>query len=332
MGQIQTKKKYMHFIENGGIFLEKQIALSRGQNKGSITQMKILSIDEIEKATNNYDPSLVLGSTQSTVFKGVIDGQVVAIKSPRDFQLNHDLIDLYLTEAATSMVMNHENLVKIYGTCLETYIPIMVYEYMPKGTLYTHLHNNSSRIKWSDRLRVAIDIAYALSYMHNALSRPLAHRDVQSYNILLDDSFRAKLSNLGYAVSIIPKKTANKRPIVGYPGCVDPEYIETELVTEKCDVYSFGVLLLELLTGKHPIKMAIRNNKNLVDIFVSSTKKNGMMEMIDSYVLEQARDDEIREVASLALTCVAKKGDERPTMIDVVRELCKIQDQDKNKS
>ncbi|XP_074318835.1 wall-associated receptor kinase-like 4 [Silene latifolia] len=138
MGQTQTKKYSLaqkldsreeYFIENGCIFIEKQIALSRGQNPGS-TQLKILSVGEIEKATNNYDPKLVLGSIQSTVFKGVIDDQVVVVKVPIDFHLNRHLIDIYLTEAATAMVMNHENLVKIYGGCLETCIPIMVYEYL----------------------------------------------------------------------------------------------------------------------------------------------------------------------------------------------------------
>ncbi|XP_074318833.1 wall-associated receptor kinase-like 2 [Silene latifolia] len=339
MGQTQTKKcitepkfysNEKHFIDNGSILLSKQIALSRGQNTGS-TQLKILSVDEIEKATNNYDPNLVVGRIQSTVFKGVIDDQVVAVKVPRDFHLNHHLIELYLTEAATSMVMNHENLVKIYGGCLETFIPIMVYEYLPNGSLVQHLHSGKNRMKWSDRLTVATDIAYGLSYMHNAMSRPMVHRNVQSFSILLDQSFRAKLSNFGYSVTLTPGETAQKWPVLGSPGCIDPEYIETEQVTEKCDVYSFGVLLLELLTGKQPIMMA-RYNNDLVDMFVFSVEDNEMMDMIDSELLEQASDYEIRQVAGLALKCVAKKGDERPTMINVVQELWQMQDQDKNKS
>ncbi|KAL9248259.1 hypothetical protein vseg_021602 [Gypsophila vaccaria] len=311
-----------YFIENGGIFLEKQLALSRGQNTGS-RQLKTLSIDELEKAINNYDQNLVLGSVQSTVYKGVIDDLVVAVKVPRDFEQNSNLIGLYLTEAAISVVMNHENLVKIYGCCLETCVPLMVYEYLPNGSLFRHLHRSRNRIKWCDRLTVATDTAYALSYMHTALSRPVVHRDVQSFSILLNQSFRAKLSNLGYSVSVTPGETSQRWPVLGSPGCIDPEYIKTGEVTEKCDVYSFGVLLLELLTGKQPIIMA-SNNKDLVGVFVSAVDRNGMMEIIDGEVLDQATVDEIRQVAGLALTCVAKKGEERPAMIDVVQELWEI--------
>ncbi|XP_074318832.1 wall-associated receptor kinase-like 2 [Silene latifolia] len=335
MGQIQTKKKNniktkfeskeKYFILNGNIFLEKQLALSRGQNTGS-RQLKTLSISEIEKAINNYDPSLVLDGIESTVYKGVMEDQVVAVKVPTDFQLNSDFIDLYLTEAATAMVMNHENLIKVYGCCLETYIPIMVYEYFPNGSLFNLLHVNNNRIKWCDRLRVATDTAYALSYMHTALSRPIVHRNVRSFSILLDQSFHAKLSNFGYSVTLTPGETTQRWPVLGTPGYIDPEYVETKKVTEKCDVYSFGVLLLELLTGKQPIVMALHET-DLVDVFVSAVENNSMAEMIDSGVLEEARDDLIRQVARLALTCVAKKGEERPNMISIVQQLWKMQEQ-----
>ncbi|XP_074318836.1 wall-associated receptor kinase-like 2 [Silene latifolia] len=332
MGQTQTKKKFdskeEYFILNGNIFLEKQLGLSRGQNTGS-RQLKTLSISEIDKAINNYDPSLVLDSSESTVYKGVIENQVVAVKVPTDFQLNSDFIDLYLTEAATAMVMNHENLIKVYGCCLETYIPIMVYEYFPNGSLFNLLHVNNNRIKWCDRLRVATDTAYALSYMHTALSRPIVHRNVQSFIILLDQSFRAKLSNFGYSVTLTPGETTQRWPVLGTPGYIDPEYVETKKVTEKCDVYSFGVLLLELLTGKQPIVMALHET-DLVDVFVSAVENNCMAEMIDSGVLEEVKDDLIQQVARLALTCVAKKGEERPNMISIVQQLWKMQDQDYN--
>ncbi|KAK9715705.1 hypothetical protein RND81_06G183900 [Saponaria officinalis] len=331
MGQTQTKKtqktrtKYEHFIKNGGIFLEKQLAISRCQNTGS-RQLKTLSIDEIETAINDYDPSLVLGIVESTVYKGVMDDRVVAVKVPRNSEQNSDLISHYLIEAAISVVMNHENLVKIYGCCLETCVPILVYEYMPNGSLFRNLRSNRNRIKWSVRLRVAADIAYGLSYMHNALSRPVVHRDVQSMNILLDQSFRAKLSNFGYSVILTPEEKPRKWSFEGYLGCIDPEYLKTMEVTEKCDVYSFGVLLLELMTGKQPVIMD-SNDTNLVDVFVSAVDSNGLTEIIDRDVLGQASDDEIRQVAQLALTCVAKKGEERPTMTDVVQELWRIQDQ-----
>lgn len=347
MGQTQTKyfKKIKnkrrptfdcreeYFIKNGGILLEKQIALSQGQHKGA-GQLKIFSSKDIAKATNNYDPDLIVGiSAYGTVFKTTIDGRMVVVKASLEREPNPELIDLFLTEASTVMVMNRDNMVKLYGCCLETCIPILVYEYLSNGGLFQRLHGDVASnlcIKWADRLKVATDIAYALSYMHNALSKPVVHRDINSLAILLDYSFNGKLSKFFYLVSITPGETpATRWPVEGTPGYIDPEYIETQEVTEKCDVYSFGVLMLELLTRKQPLMMA-RGGIYLVDVFVSAVQKNCMMEMVDTVVLEQASMDEIRQFVQLALMCVAKKGTERPTMVDVVGELWKIQGRDKN--
>ncbi|XP_074265904.1 putative receptor-like protein kinase At2g42960 [Silene latifolia] len=110
-----------------------------------------------------------------------------------------------------------------------------------EASFFKHLHSSGNPIRWSDRLRVATGTAYALSYMHNALSRPVVHRDVQSFSILLDQSFRAKLSNFGYSVTLTPGETTEIGPALGSPGYIDPEYVNTKQVTEKCDVYSFGV-------------------------------------------------------------------------------------------
>ncbi|XP_021734778.1 wall-associated receptor kinase-like 22 [Chenopodium quinoa] len=343
MGQTQTKyknkkgpkfeSKEEYFVKNGGILLEKQIALSQGQHKGA-GQLKIFSSREIEKATDSYNPDLIVGrSSYSTVYKATLEDRIVAVKAPPHLgisQPNPEMIDLYLTEASTSMIMDHDNMVKLYGCCLETYIPVLVYEFLPNGGLFQSLYGDvapSKRIKWVDCLRVASDTAYALSYLHNALLKPVVHRDVKSLSILLDSSFRGKLANFGYSVSITPGETPQKWPVEGTPGYIDPEYIETQEVTDKCDVYSFGVFMLELLTRKQPLLMA-KGGTDLVDVFISNVEKNCMMEMIDNEVLQQASWNEIQQVAELALTCVAKKGAERPTMIDVVGELWSIQGQD----
>ncbi|KMT14786.1 hypothetical protein BVRB_4g075510 [Beta vulgaris subsp. vulgaris] len=341
MGQTQTKYikkiknkrrakfdcKEEYFIKNGGILLEKQIALSQGQHKGA-GQLKIFSSQDIAKATNNYDPDLIVGtSAYGTVYKTTIDDRMVVVKALLEREPNPEQIDLFLTEASTVMVMNHDNMVKFYGCCLETCIPILVYEYLSNADLFERLHGDV--IKWADRLRVATDIAYALSYMHNALSKPVVHRHVNSMGIILDYSFNGKLADFLYSVSITPGETpATRWPVEGTPGYIDPEYIETQEVTEKCDVYSFGVLMLELLTRKQPLMMA-RGGIDLVDVFVSAVQKNCMMEMVDTVVLEQATMNEIRQFVQLALMCVAKKGTERPTMVDVVGELWKIQGRDK---
>ncbi|XP_056683393.1 wall-associated receptor kinase-like 17 [Spinacia oleracea] len=345
MGQAQTKRNKNknkknpkfdsleeYFIKNGGILLEKQIALSQGQHKGA-GQLKIFSSKDITKATNNYDPDLIVGrNSHHTVYKTTIEDRMVAIQAPSKRESNPELIDLTLTEACTVMVMNHDNMVKLYGCCLETFVPIPVYEFL-NTDLFHHLHGDTASskcIKWADRLRVATDTAYALSYMHNALAKPVVHRDVNSSSVLLDFSCNAKLANFAYSVSITPGEKPQRWPIEGTPGYIDPEYVETHEVTDKCDVYSFGVLLLELLTRRSPCLMMARGGTDLVGLVVSMVERNCLIEMVDSEVLEQASLDEIEQVAKLAMICVAKKGVERPTMVEVVTRLWQIKGRELN--
>lgn len=324
--KVTLDSREAYFIQNGGVLLEKQIALSQGRNVGP-GELKLLSLKDIMKATNNLDPNLLVGSSaQRNVYKATVDDRVVVVGVPLQLEPNPKLIDRNLNEASIAMVMNHDNLIKLYGCCLDTCIPILVYEMLPKGVLSQHLHGDiasSKCIKWADRLRVATDAAYALSYMHNALRKPVVHRGVSSASVLLDSSFHAKLGNFGYAVSITPGDTSERWSVEGTLGYVDPEYIETRVVTDKCDVYSFGVLLLDLLTRSSPKRM-LRGGRDLVDVFVSAMEKNCMMKMIDREVLKQASRDEIQQVAQIAVKCVAKKGAERPSMTEVVVQLWKI--------
>ncbi|XP_074318845.1 wall-associated receptor kinase 3-like [Silene latifolia] len=328
------KSKEEYFIENGGILLEKQIALSQGKDMGA-GQVKILSEDEIAKATNNYDPDLIVCNFRGvTVYKGIFDDKVVAVRTPQKLEPNPKLVDLLLTDVSIGMVICHNNMVKVYGCCLETCVPMMVCEFYPNNDLYRYLHGNMALRKllnWKSRLRAATDIAYALSCMHNALSKPVVHRDVMSIGILLDESYHAKLANFGHSVVITPGKKDQRWPVHGTPGYIDPEYIKTEEVTEKCDVYSFGVLMLELLTSRDPVEMAQCGN-DLVDEFVSDVSKHGLKAMIDMILIEEVNIDEIQWFTRLALKCVAKKGEERPSMIGVVEELWLIQDQVNHKN
>ncbi|XP_021771864.1 wall-associated receptor kinase-like 22 [Chenopodium quinoa] len=336
-GKIKSKRKPKfdskeeYFIKNGGILLEKQFALSQGHHKG-VGQLKIFSSKDIEKATNNYNPNYLSGTdgNKYILYRATIDDRAVAIKAPFEPEPKPELRDLSLTAASTVMVMNHDNMIKLYGCCLETFVPILVYEFPPCANLFDHLHTNIASnkrvITWIDHLRVATGTAYALSYMHTALPKPVVHRNVKSLSIFFDDSFRAILTNFGYSVSITPGENTKGWPVKGTPGYLDPEYVETREVTDKCDVYSFGVLLLELLTRRPPCVMA-ENGIDLVSVFVSMVEKNCMMEIIDSEVLVQASRDDIQRVAQLVLKCVAKEGVQRPTMVEVVRELWLMQDQ-----
>ncbi|XP_074293820.1 putative wall-associated receptor kinase-like 16 [Silene latifolia] len=299
------------------------MALGKGQEVGG--HLKIISQEEIRKATNNYDPDLIgARPPDANVYTAVLDDRLVFIKTPAKLDPNPELADLFLTELSILMALHHENLNEAYGCCLETYIPMIVYPYKLKSkdctVLHQYLHGDLV-LKWKNRLIVVTQVAYALSYMHNALSKPVVHRDVKSYGILIDSLFNVTLANVAYSVSITPGKNEQRFPVHGTPGYIDPEYIITREVTEKCDVYSFGVLMLEVLTGMNPTEMA-RCGRDLVVEFVSKAETSeGFKEMVDNDVLEGGDMIELQRFSRLALKCVANKGEECPSMISVVEEL-----------
>ncbi|XP_030964789.1 putative wall-associated receptor kinase-like 16 [Quercus lobata] len=161
--------------------------------------------------------------------------------------------------------------------------------------------------------------------MHYGRPRPIVHLNVKSSNIFLDESWTAKLSNFGFSVSIAPGEDFfQSSSIEGTIGYIDPEYLKTLRVTEKCDVYGFGVVLVEVLTGDYPTNTFL-GHMNLVDYFVLSMEENCILQIIDDVVLRQGSNEDIQAFAELALRCIKKKGDERPAMREVTLELRRIQ-------
>jgi serine/threonine protein kinase len=151
--------------------------------------------------------------------------------------------------------LNHRNVARLLGCCLEVEVPILVYEYIPNGTLFQFIHDNHGRaaVSLEDRLRIAQESAEALEYLHLSINHPTVHGDVKSLNILLDDKFMAKVTDFG-ASRILPKDEVQLMTMVqGTLGYLDPEYLQERKLTEKSEVYSFGVVLLELITRKTAI-------------------------------------------------------------------------------
>ncbi|CAL5386716.1 unnamed protein product [Camellia sinensis] len=304
------------FQQNGGFMLKQQLS----KCEGSIQSAKIFTSDDLKKATNNYDESRVLGQGgQGTVYKGILpDNTIVAIKS--QYQ-----IEQFINEVIILSQVNHRNVVKLLGCCLETQIPLVVYEFVTNGTLYEHIHNidhNRSSITWENRFRIAIETAAALSYLHSAASTPIIHRDVKSTNILLDDNYVAKVSDFGASRLIPIDQTQLTTLVQGTLGYLDPEYFHTSQLTEKSDVYSFGVVLLELLMGKKALSFNRPElERNLAMHFVSSMKEDHLYEIVNEQVMNEANADQLKEVAILAKRCLRVKGDERPAMKEVAIEL-----------
>ncbi|CAN6372332.1 unnamed protein product [Urochloa humidicola] len=320
--KAQRKKRLREsfFKQNHGQLLQQLV-----RHMADIGERMILTLDDIEKATNNFDKSRELGGGgHGTVYKGILSSQhVVAIKKSK-IVIQRE-INEFINEVAILSQVNHRNIVKLLGCCLETEVPLLVYEFISNGTLYSHLHVDIPvSISWKDRLRIAVETARALTYLHSLVSMPIIHRDIKSPNILLDDNLTVKLSDFGASRYIPIDQEGIQTTVQGTLGYLDPMYHSTGHLTEKSDVYSFGVLLIELLTRKKPVSYRSSQGFVLVNHFLSLLSENNLDEILDPQVTKEG-DGEVVDIALLAAICVKLRGEERPTMRQVEMTLESIQ-------
>jgi len=306
------------FKRNGGLLLQQKLS-SREVN---VDKIKLFSLKELEKATDNFNTNRVLGKGgQATVYKGMLmDGTIIAVKK---FKVQGK-IEEFINEFVILSQINHRNVVKLLGSCLETKIPLLVYEFIPNGNLYEYLHqqNEDLPMTWDMRLRIATEVAGALFYLHSAASQPIYHKDIKSTNILLDEKYRAKVADFGTSRMISIDVTHHTTVVQGTFGYLDPEYFQTSQFTEKSDVYSFGVVLVELLTGQKPITLlSSEEAKGLAPYFMMCVEKNCVFDIIDETVMKEAEKNHIMEVINLASRCLELNGKRRPTMKEVTLEL-----------
>nr|GMD66521.1 wall-associated receptor kinase-like 1 [Ipomoea batatas] len=317
------KLRQKFFKRNGGLLLQQQLLAK----EGTVEKTKIFTASELDKATDHFNADRIVGrGGQGTVYKGMlIDGQIVAVKKSQAVDENQ--LEPFINEVVILSQINHRNVVKLMGCCLETEVPILVYEFIPNGTLFGLIQNNFDDelipLSWDIRLRIASDVACALAYLHSATSVPIYHRDIKSGNILLDEKFRAKVSDFGISRSISIDKTHLTTIVEGTFGYLDPEYFQTSQFTEKSDVYSFGVVLAELLTGQKPISFELDDDedRSLVSRFLLSMEENRLMEILDVEVIEQGKKEDVVAMAWLAQRCLNMNGKKRPTMKEVASEL-----------
>ncbi|KAK9928154.1 hypothetical protein M0R45_025300 [Rubus argutus] len=326
------KRKELFFRRNGGLLLEQQIS----SGKVNIDKIKLFNSNELEKSTDNFNIDRVLGQGgQGTIFKGMLaDGNIVAVKKSKIDDKGK--VSEFINEVIILSQINHRNIVQLLGCCLETEVPLLVYEFVPNGTLsqYIYEQNEEFPLTWQMRLQIATEIAGALSYLHVAATFPIYHRDIKSTNILLDEKYRAKIADFGISRTVAIDQTHLTTNVHGTFGYMDPEYFQSSQFTEKSDVYSFGVVLVELLTGQKPISAVKRSTegeeekeeyRSLATYFIISMQEDRLFNILDSRVVNEGSKEDIMIVADLARRCLNFNGRNRPTMREVTAELEAIQ-------
>ncbi|KAL3523982.1 hypothetical protein ACH5RR_016816 [Cinchona calisaya] len=296
---------------------------------------------DLAAATNNFSLENKIGAGSfGVVYKGkLLDGREVAIKRSESGPITKKFQEkesAFESELSFLSRLHHKHLVRLVGFCEEKDEKLLVYEYMKNGALYDHLHDKNNVEKssstvnsWKMRIKISLDAARGIEYLHNYAVPPIIHRDIKSSNILLDANWTARVSDFGLSL-MGPESERDFRPMkaAGTVGYIDPEYFGLNVLTAKSDVYGLGVVLLELLTGKRAIFKAVdRENDgapmSVVDYAVPAIVAGELTKILDSRVgppeLNEAEAVEL--VAYTAMHCVNLEGKDRPTMTDVVANL-----------
>lgn len=281
---------------------------------------------EIERATNSFSEKQRLGTGAfGTVYAGKLrDDEWVAIKKIKHRDTNS--IDQVMNEIKLLSYVSHPNLVRLLGCCIEEGEQILVYEYMPNGTLSQHLQRKRSKgLPWTIRLTIASETANAIAYLHSAMHPPIYHRDIKSSNILLDYNFRSKVADFGLSRLGMTESSHISTAPQGTPGYVDPQYHQNFHLSDKSDVYSFGVVLVEIITALKVVDFTRPQSEvNLAALAIDRIGKGCVDEIIDPF-LEPNRDAwtlySVHKVAELAFRCLAFHSDTRPSMMEVAEEL-----------
>ncbi|KAE8711874.1 putative Wall associated kinase-like 6 [Hibiscus syriacus] len=319
--KIRLKKKF--FKRNGGLLLQQQMFAT----EHSLENTRIFTSKELNKATDNFNKNRVLGQGgQGTVYKGMLsDGRIVAVKKSTEMVAGN--VQEFINEVVILSQINHRHVVKLLGCCLETQVPLLVYEFIPNGTIFQYLHDPSEEfmMSWETRLRISKESAEALSYLHSSASVPIYHRDIKSTNILLDEKFKAKVSDFGISRLIPNDQTHLTTHVQGTFGYLDPKYFQSSQFTEKSDVYSFGVVLVELLTGEKPVSFERdENRRGLASYFIDSVEENRVFDIVDAQVMNEAKPEAIMMLVKLAYQCLSLNRRIRPTMKEVSIQLEQI--------
>ncbi|CAJ1964374.1 unnamed protein product [Sphenostylis stenocarpa] len=283
------------------------------------------TLRDLELATNRFSPENVIGEGgYGVVYRGrLINGSEVAVKkilnnlgqAEKEFRVEVEAIGH----------VRHKNLVRLLGYCIEGVHRLLVYEYVNNGNLEQWLHGAMSQqgtLTWEARMKVITGTAKALAYLHEAIEPKVVHRDIKSSNILIDTEFNAKVSDFGLAKLLDSGESHITTRVMGTFGYVAPEYANTGLLNERSDIYSFGVLLLEAVTGRDPVDYSRPVNEvNLVEWLKIMVGTRRAEEVVDSRLEVKPSTRALKRALLVALRCVDPEAEKRPKMSQVVRML-----------
>ncbi|CAM0952750.1 unnamed protein product [Alopecurus aequalis] len=288
---------------------------------------RIFTFAELRKMTNNFSEANNMGNGGfGKVYRGTLPtGQLVAVKRSQEGSQQGNLE--FRTEIELLSRVHHKNVVSLVGYCLDQGEQMLVYEYIPNGTLKESLTGKSGvRLDWTRRLRVILGVAKGIAYLHELADPPIVHRDIKSSNVLLDERLNAKVADFGLSKLLGEDGRGQvTTQVKGTMGYLDPEYYMTQQLTEKSDVYSFGVLLLEMITAKKPLETGRYIVREVHAAMDRSKDLYGLHELLDPMLgASPSSLGGLEQYVDLALRCVEEAGADRPSMGEAVSEIERI--------
>ncbi|CAM6121957.1 unnamed protein product [Calypogeia fissa] len=303
-----------------------------GSRRNSISQhpepSKAFTYKQLRDATGGFSPSNLLGEGGfGQVYKGIIDGNLVAVKmlkigskqGEREFRAEVDSISR----------VHHRHLVSLVGYCSSDIHRLLVYKFVPNGTLEEALHGEGKPcMNWATRMNIALGTARGLAYLHEDCIPRIIHRDIKGSNILLDEQFEAQVADFGLAKLADATQTHLTTRVMGTFGYVAPEYAMSGKLTDKSDVYSFGVVLLELITGKGPVDstlLTVEGDSSLVEwarpLLTQALETRNVSAVVDPNLKGMYDEEEMFRMVEVAATCVRHSSPKRPKMVEALRGL-----------
>uniref|UniRef100_A0A0D9X5C4 non-specific serine/threonine protein kinase n=1 Tax=Leersia perrieri TaxID=77586 RepID=A0A0D9X5C4_9ORYZ len=309
-----------------GIFMllkkRRRMAQQKEELYNLVGRPNVFSIAELKLATENFGSQNILGEGgYGPVYKGKLtDGRVIAVKQLS--QSSQQGKGQFVTEVATISSVQHRNLVKLHGCCIDSNTPLLVYEYLENGSLDQAVFGNSRfNLGWSIRFEIILGIARGLSYLHEEATVRIVHRDIKASNILLDPDLTAKISDFGLAKLYDEKKSHVSTQVAGTFGYLAPEYAMRGHLTEKADVFAFGVVALETVAGRSNTDHSLMEDKTyLLEWAWGLYEREEALGIVDPR-LEEIDEEEVLRVIRLSLLCTQGSPHQRPQMSKVVAML-----------